>query len=442
MAQIKKYSHNKQLGRGIGTININVSAVKINVFGPTLFSVLNKDNSSLPAENLSTQPFPTGSFSLQLPRLLEGPGWIIRAQSIDFDPPQFCATSDLFTVVPPGSLIDRALSAEQAGLGSNVRDRRLTYFDEDICCKMTHRQIDVKLQPPHITASANTAGCAFPSSSSKPPCSSDRPSNSSSSPSSLSLINAAPLPHPDLGAITPDFSYLAFRPRAKIMVTPILTREIPDAYDANSKDPQKLIRVLPDAYDVINKRGRRDPAALDWSAKNGVYMDKRSGIGSGGTGKEEQHLDGPVMPDRSKVEVARSPEPPARVSVPNISGGVESGGMVRRRFESREQEQPGNEMPAQELAKRSVGNLTMDSLKLTRRYGTKMKAWLSSSVELSSTETNLGSEARSEQADENAGSGAYGIPQKLVKRPIGGPTCRGRCSDNRKRNQNPAFDSN
>lgn len=87
-----------------------------------------------------------------------------------------------------------------------------------------------------------------------------------------SLINAAPLPQSDLIATTeleadkaaPDISNLAFRlPRAKIIVTPILTRDRPE---------------------------RRRRAPLDASSKDAAKMDERDpgrGVGSRGTGKRD-----------------------------------------------------------------------------------------------------------------------------------------------------------
>lgn len=65
-----------------------------------------------------------------------------------------------------------------------------------------------------------------------------------------------------------------------------------------------------------------------------------------------RQADHPWIPDRSKdarnldIEVARSPKPPARVTQPNISGGVDSGGTGRRGFQSRDQEQPDSPHPS------------------------------------------------------------------------------------------------
>lgn len=64
--------------------------------------------------------------------LPHSPGWAILAQSINFDSLQFSATSDSFTIVSPGSLIDRALSAEEAaGLGLNMYAHRWAPLPSD-----------------------------------------------------------------------------------------------------------------------------------------------------------------------------------------------------------------------------------------------------------------------------------------------------------------------
>lgn len=178
---------------------------------------------------------------------------------------------------------------------------------------------------------------------------------------------------------------------------------------------------------------------------------------------QHREADHPCIPDRSKgaiyldVEVVRSPKPPARVPQPNLSSGVDSGGTGRRGFESRDQEQPGTEMPARKLVKRNVGydcfcdsfllfllfpfafrllppllavrshspnisNPTLDPSKPTRRYGTKTKkARLSSSSESSSDADAPSTNGSGDAEQKDVEDGAYGIPQtrglKLVKRP-------------------------
>ncbi|KAJ7254925.1 hypothetical protein C8J57DRAFT_1518547 [Mycena rebaudengoi] len=134
------------------------------------------------------------------------------------------------------------------------------------------------------------------------------------------------------------------------------------------------------------------------------------------------------LSDRSKdatyldVKAARSPKPPARDPQPNLSGDVDSGGAGRRGFESQDQEQPGNEMPARKLVKRPFGSPTLDP-KPARRYGTKTKAWRSSNSESSSDADTPSTNGSLDTEQEDNQGGSYGIPQMrgltLVKKPGG-----------------------